>query len=211
LRDIQYHPPITSNGEQVLDVRAVVIVMLVFSTSAVAATAPEGGTHGPDGFGNIPYGSSSADALGLNHGNGEVAHNTGPPVLTYSTSVQGLIFDVTQNYDKSSKAIDAIAVSTSMESPSACIARFNYALGLLQTTYHQSGTSPLRSHTTGAEVTYTVLFRFDRSDGIEAQLVAPDPGGLATGSASTGNGGGVAAGPCTIRLHYLPPGWIGHF
>lgn len=192
--------------------RAVVIGMLGLSISGVVgATAAEMSQHGPDGFGNIPYGSSSEDAVRLNRGNGEVVHSGGPPVFTYRTSIQGLTFDVTQNYDKNSKAVDAIAVSTSVESPLACVARSNYVLRLLQATYGQSGTAPLRSSAGGGEVEYTVLFKFSQNDGIEAQLTSPDPAGAATGSTSTGNSGGAAPGPCTIRLHYLPPGWVGHF
>ena len=45
---------------------------------------------------------------------------------------------------------------------------------------------------------YVVSFAFDRQDGIEGELTAPDPSG-------------TEPGPCRISLHYLPPGWVGHF
>jgi hypothetical protein len=182
---------------------------------AVLAATPAGtDRRGPDGFGNIPYGSSADDAVRLNHGNGTVVHNDGPPILTYSTNIQGMTFSVTQYYDKSGKAVDAIAVSTSTESTETCVARFNYVLSLLQTTYREPGSAPFQERTVSGEVSYGVLFEFDRSDGIEAKLTAAGPAastGSSTGTASAGNGGSSATGQCSIRLHYLPPGWVGHF
>ncbi|HUN42117.1 MAG TPA: hypothetical protein VMU81_17660 [Acetobacteraceae bacterium] len=187
-----------------MQVRVVAIGLIGFLiwVPTLAASPGGAGKRGPDGFGNIPYGSSSEDAIRLNHGNGEIVQNNGPPILTYRTSIQGMTFNVTQNYDKNHKAVDAIVVSTTTESGQDCIAQFNYVLALLQSTYGEAGSAPLQEQTGGNGVSYKVLFEFNRSDGIEAELTAAGTGGSATGS---------GAGPCTIRLHYLPPGWVGHF
>lgn len=193
--------------------QVVVIGMLglLISGAAFAATPAGTGQRGPDGFGNIPYGSSSEDAVTLNHGNGEMVHDSSPPAFSYRTNIQGLTFSVTQNYDKSNKAVDAIAVSTSTEPTRACVARFNYVLATLQTTYGQSGSAPLQERNGGGEVSYKVLLEFNRSDGIEAELTAAGPGSSTAGTGSAGNSDSNGTGPCMIRLHYLPPGWVGHF
>jgi hypothetical protein len=178
------------------------------SGSVLSAAAGETRPSGPTGFGNIPYGSFSQDAVRLNHGNGKMtSNNNNRPVLIYRTHIQSLTFDVAQNYDGNRKAVDAYAVSTSMGSPRTCIARFNQVLALLQDTYGQSGFAPLRAHAPKGEIRYTVLFEYDRKSGIGAELTSADPSNLVTGR----NGGANGAGPCIIRLHYFPPGWAGRF
>jgi hypothetical protein len=97
-----------------------------------------------------------------------------------------------------------------MELPRDCIARFNHVLGLLQATYSQSGSAPLKSRIDEKEIKYTVLFQFDRNAGIEAEVTLAEP---SNGAAITGNRSGAnrgSAGRCLIRLHYLPPGWVGN-
>ena len=147
----------------------------------------------------------------LNHGNGVVTSRNEVPVLTYQTKIQGLTFDVTQNYDKNRRAVDALALSTSLEPARACVARFNHVLALLQTTYGQSGSAPLQSRTSQGHIKYTVLIQFSRHDGIEAELTSIDPNSSTSGPGPTGKRSNSAPGPCVIRLHYLPPGWVGHF
>jgi hypothetical protein len=183
----------------------------ILIAEAVLAAGPGGSrSRGPDGFGNIPYGSSSAEAVRLNHGNGVVTSRNEVPVLTYRTKIQGLTFDVTQNYDKNRRAVDALAISNSLEPARACVARFNHILALLQTTYGQSGSPPRHSRTDQGQMKYTVLIQFSRNDGIEAELTS---GGSSSAHSTdpTGKRGNNNAGSCLIRLHYLPPGWVGHF
>jgi hypothetical protein len=185
----------------------VVLGLLVAGAALAADTRP----RGPDGFGNIPYGSSSYDAVRLNHGNGQMIRDSGHPILTYRTSIQGLRFEVQQNYDQSGKAVDAVAATMLMESPRDCAARFNHVLSLLQTTYRQSGSAPLKGRIDEKRIRYTVLFQFDRNAGIEAEVTLADPssGVAITGNRSGGNPGNSRIGQCWIRLHYLPPGWTG--
>jgi len=149
-------------------------------------------------------------AVRLNHGNGQL-RDSDHPVFAYRTSIQGLRFDVQQNYDQGGKAVDAIAVSVLTELPRACIASFNHILALLQETYEQPGSPPLKSRVGDQDVKYTVLFQFARNAGIEAEVTSVDPGrGGATAGNRPGNNRGVnGVGRCLIRLHYLPPGWVG--
>jgi len=188
---------------------AFVLLGLLVSGGLFAA---ETSARGPDGFGNIPFGSSSQDAVRLNHGNGQVIRDNGRPILTYRTSIQGLRFDVKQNYDQSGKAIDATAVSMLMELPRACVDRFNHLLTLLQAKYGQSASPPVKSPIDGREIKYTVLFHFDRDAGIDAEVTLADPKSSAaiTSSRTSGNRSGNGVGRCLIRLHYLPPGWVGN-
>ncbi|MGA9016731.1 MAG: hypothetical protein WB509_29910, partial [Acetobacteraceae bacterium] len=60
-------------------------------------------------------------------------------------------------------------------------------------------------------IKYTVLIQFSRNDGIEAELTSIDPNSSTSGPGPTGKRSNSAPGPCVIRLHYLPPGWVGHF
>ena len=165
-----------------------------------ASLAAETGHHGPDGFSDIPYGSPLSEAMSRNHGNGQIANDT----LIYTTAIAGMTFSVTQNYDRNRRATDANAVTTITEPPRGCVARFNYVLDLLQASYGPPSAPPLASKVPppgGKGQTtahYAVSFTFDRNDGIDVQLNAPDPAGSDPG-------------PCQISLHYLPPGWVGHF
>src|ERR1700744_4275011 len=186
---------------------ALAMVGISLSGAQLAASPDETRSRGPDGFGNIPYGSSSAEAVRLNQGNGDVIANDGPPVLTYRTNIQGLTFNVRQNYDKNRKAVDAIAVATSMEPLRACVARFNHVLALLQATYGQPGSPPLQTRSQKGEIKYTVLIQFSRQNGIEAELTSGH-GNSIPGTGAIGKSANSGAGPCMIRLHYLPPGWV---
>jgi hypothetical protein len=189
---------------------AIAILGLSISAAVLAAGSDESKTRGPEGFGNIPYGSSSTEAVKLNHGNGVITSKNDVPALTYRTKIQGLTFDVTQNYDKNRKAVDALALSTSLEPARSCVARFNHVLASLQTTYGQSGSSPLQSRTVQGDIKYTVLFHFSGNNGIEAELTTGDPSISAPRTSPTVRRGSSAS-PCVIRLHYLPPGWVGRF
>jgi hypothetical protein len=186
----------------------VMLGLLVSGTVLAAETRP----RGPDGFGNIPYGSSSRDAVRLNHGKGQVIHDSDRPILTYRTSIEGLRFDVKQNYDQSGKAVDAIAISILMEAPRDCVGQFNHVLSILQAAYGQSGSAPLKGRIDEREIRYTVLFQFDRKAGIEAEVTLPDPSSRApiAGNSSGSHRGSNRVGRCLIRLHYLPTGWVGH-
>ena len=205
VRRVREHREGPNANESWLQPVAFAMLGLLASTAVLAAeTRP----RGPDGFGYIPYGSPSRDAVHLNHGNGQMIRDSDHPILTYRSSIQGLRFDVKQNYDQSSKAVDAIAVSVLMESPRACVARFNHVLSLLQATYGQPGSAPLKSRVDEKEIKYTVLFQYDRNAGIDAEVTLADPGNSA---AIPGNrSGDNRVGRCLIRLHYLPPGWVGN-
>jgi hypothetical protein len=194
-----------------LNAVAITLLGILVSQAVLAAGPGDSRPRGPDGFGNIPYGSPSNEAVRLNHGNGVVTSRNEVPILTYRTKIHGLTFDVTQNYDTSRKAVDALALSTSLEPGRACVARFNHVLALLQATYGQSGSPPLQSRTSQGQITYTVLIQFNRHDGIEAELTSGDPNGPTPGPSQTGKHANSVPGPCVIRLHYLPPGWVGHF
>jgi hypothetical protein len=192
-------------------VRALPTATLTIALLLATAPASEGaGRRGPNGFGNIPYGSPAEQALALNRGNGQLVRNNGSTVMAYTTDILGMTFQVIQNYDKDSKAVDAVATSTSQQVPTACIAQYNYVLRVLQSEYGKPATPPIDSDVSAAagahETKYVVLFEFDRHDGIEAGLTAPD-----SPAAAPAAGGGPAPGPCTLSLHYLPPGWVGHF
>jgi hypothetical protein len=200
----------TAAGKR-LKALAIALFATFISQAVLAASPVESRSRGPEGFGNIPYGSASNEAVRLNHGNGVVTSRNEVPVLTYQTKIQGLTFDVTQNYDKNRRAVDALALSTSLEPARACVARFNHVLALLQTTYGQSGSAPLQSRTSQGHIKYTVLIQFSRNDGIEAELTSIDPNSSTSGPGPTGKRSNSAPGPCVIRLHYLPPGWVGHF
>lgn len=167
------------------------------------AAADEARHRGPDGFGNIPYGSPLSEAMSRNHNNGQLITGDSSDSLAYTLAIAGLMFSVTQNYDRNHRAVDARAVATTTEPPRGCVARFNYVLDLLQSSYGPPSGPPLASKTPSggkgpAGAHYVVSFAFDRQDGIEVQLNAPDPSG-------------TDPGPCQISLHYLPPGWVGHF
>jgi hypothetical protein len=175
--------------------------------------------RGPTGFGNIPYGSSSDDAIRLNHGNGRISQAGAKPVMAYKITVLGLTFEVTQNYNADRKAVDALAVSSFTDTYISCVAQFNYVLDLLQSRYGRPAAGPLNGHDVsgGKTRTYTVPFEFDRQDGIQAKLISPDPdtaiknGGQGGSSSSSASSSPSASSPCIIQLHYLPPGWVGHF
>ena len=192
----------------------VAVTMLATSSAgAWAADLPTSSLQrsGPLGFGNLPYGSSSDDAVELNRHNGRLVLNGTTYVMTYSTELLGLTFEVTQNYDSERKAIDAIATMSSTETNIVCISRFNIFLNALQANYGSPTTNPIASHdAAGASDTYTVMFEFNKQDGIEAAVTTPGDakpgGGAAAGSAGTGD---TPRGPCNIRLHYLPAGWVG--
>lgn len=191
--------------------RPVTFAMLGLVASG-AVFAADTKPHGPIGFGNIPFGSSSQDAVRLNHGNGQMIRDSDRPILTYRMSIQGLKFDVTQNYDQNGKAVDAIALSMLMDMPRDCIARFNHVLALLQGTYGQSGSTPLKSRVDEKNIKYSVLFQFNRNAGIEAEVTSADPnsGAPLAGGRAGGNRNSNGLGRCSIRLHYLPPGWTGN-
>lgn len=185
---------------------ASVLVLAGAGPAPTQGGAQSGARHsGPSGFGNIPYGSPIREAMERNHGNGQVITNeNGGGVLAYTTTISGMMFSVTQNYDRSRKAVDAMAVATATETPRSCVARFNYVLDQLQAAYGPPSGAPLASKVLSPDgkgpggARYVVSFAFDRQDGIEGELTAPDPSG-------------TEPGPCRISLHYLPPGWVGHF
>ncbi|MDR3535243.1 MAG: hypothetical protein P4L71_01960 [Acetobacteraceae bacterium] len=188
------------------------LAMLAASSADAWAAAPSTQSlhrDGPSGFGNLPYGSSADDAVQLNRYNGRLVPNGKSAVMTYSVEILGLTFQVTQNYDSGRKATDAVATTSSVETTTACAARFNFILNALQANYGNPTAGPLASHdATGTADTYTVLFEFSKQDGIEAVATTPSGGAnpaAAAGSAATP----PPRGPCDIRLHYLPPGWVG--
>lgn len=199
------------------------VAMLAASSAAAWAAdppAPSLQRSGPPGFGNLPYGSSADDAVRLNRHNGRLVSNSSTSVMTYNTEVLGLTFQVTQNYDSDRKATDAIATTSSTETGAVCVARFNFVLKALQAQYGSPTAGPLDSHdATGTADTYTVLFEFNQQDGIEAVATTPGssakPAAAATGGSAAAGGsastsaGAPPLGPCSIRLHYLPAGWVG--
>jgi hypothetical protein len=186
-------------------------MLVALSAGARAADLPAQSLqrNGPLGFGNLPYGSSSNDAVQLNRHNGRLVLGGTTHIMSYSTVILGLTFNVTQNYDSDRKATDAIATTSSVETNAVCLSRFNVILNALGATYGSSTTGPLASHdAAGASDTYTVMFEFNKQDGIEAAVTTLANDSKPGATAAPGSGD-TPRGPCNIRLHYLPAGWVG--
>lgn len=173
----------------------------------------------PAGFGNIPFGTPSGDALRRNNGNGKLAKpEDGPARLTYTSMLGGLEFRVVQNFDAEDRASDAKLTYSSKEKPSACVDRFNYVLANLTGEYGLPTSAPaMRREANGGNTVdkHTFQFSFRNRSGIRAELQTtyptPAPAGSSGGGQPGGQGGGSPSFGCQITLHYLPPGWVGRF
>lgn len=181
-----------------------------------AAKAPAPKAVVPAGFGNIPFGTASGDALKRNNGNGKLAKpEDGPARLTYTTMLSGLEFRVVQNFDAEDRASDAKLTYSSKEKPSACVDRFNYVLANLTGEYGMPTSTPaMRREANGGNTVdkHTFQFSFRNRSGIRADLQTTYPTPAPAGSSGGGQqGGGSPSYGCQITLHYLPPGWVGRF
>lgn len=179
------------------------------------AQAPK--TAVPKGFGNIPFGTPSSDALSRNNGNGKLAKpEDGPPRLTYTSMLGGLEFRVVQNFDAEDRASDAKLTYSSKEKPSACVDRFNYVLANLTGEYGLPTSTPaMRREANGGNTVdkHTFQFSFRNRSGIRAELQTtyPTPAPAGSSGGQGGAGGGSPSYGCQFTLHYLPPGWVGRF
>jgi hypothetical protein len=168
------------------------------------------------GFGNIPFGASSDDALKLNNGNGALA-KSGDRIaaLVYMAVVAGLDFQVVQNFDANGRATKATLSYNSVEQPNACVGRFDYVLNLLTSQYGKPTSAPAARHEEiGATAFdyYPFEFAMKENSGIKAQLEVSYPKRVASDAkaAAKGNAQAAASPGCKITLDYLPPGWVTH-
>lgn len=173
----------------------------------------------PAGFGNIPFGTSSEDALRRNNGNGKLLKPEDAPArLTYTSMLSGLEFRVVQNFDSEDRASDAKLTYSSKEKPVACVDRFNYVLAHLTGEYGLPTSAPaMRREANGGSTVdrHAFQFSFRNRSGIRAELQTtyptPAPAASSGGGQPAAQGGGSPNYGCQVTLHYLPPGWVGRF
>ena len=202
-------------------------LVLPLTLAAAICGAPALAASPPEGFGNIPFGSSKDKALTLNAGNGTLADNPDKTAtLSYNIMVAGLPFSVSQNFDADGRATDATLTYSSREDMPACIGRLNYILDKVNQRYGRP-TLPVVSRHEDANGTrtdfYTVQYTFANKAGIKAaaQAAYPTPAPAGGGGNAAGGGAGGGAAPaaaagggttsCQVTLQYLPPLWIAHF
>lgn len=185
---------------------------LLFARPALAQQAAES----LKGFGNIPFGTSSDDALRLNNGNGTMTKGTDrTAILVYKVVVAGLDFQVSQNFDPNGRATKATLNYSSLEQPNACIGRFDYVLNLLTQQYGKPSSAPAARREDIGETShdhYAFEYAMKDNSAIKAQLEVSYPKQRPSEAKSGGAAAKAQQTPpgCRIALDYLPPGWVSH-